>query len=339
MTQRKPTRWSALAAQLRLRLATAARRNQLEGFLPDLGVDPCRPTVFRDLATASRDTVHGTASSSAPIVPVDERPKLSAVLGSYNRLELLKFAISSLRRELSGTRHEIIVVDGGSSDGTLPWLAEQTDIVTIIQHNRYVLNGEARRRMSWGRFMNIGFKASAGEYVIMVSDDCFLLPGSVAHALERIADAQRKGVRVGACAFYFRDWPQDERYFVQRTLGGNLMLNHGIYLREALERLGYCEEDQFVFYKADSDLSLRIWEAGLAIIDSKDSICEHFVGPDSSDPVRASNNQTLEHDRSALHRRWPYMTTKSAVSKMGRIYLDREPDQTVEEIWGALTSD
>jgi glycosyltransferase involved in cell wall biosynthesis len=55
---------------------------------------------------------------------------------------------------------EIIVVDGGSEDGTLEWLIRQKDIITIVQHNRGEFNGKPVKRKSWGYFMNPCFKAA-----------------------------------------------------------------------------------------------------------------------------------------------------------------------------------
>ncbi|MFC1894776.1 glycosyltransferase [Candidatus Dependentiae bacterium] len=42
--------------------------------------------------------------------------KISVVLGSYNGFDFLKLAINSIRNELQNFSHEIIVVDGGSTD-------------------------------------------------------------------------------------------------------------------------------------------------------------------------------------------------------------------------------
>lgn len=323
-------------SQLSLWTSSTLNRKALGEFVPDIGCQPVRPSILR----RSKRSEATTRSGSEPATPpVDPKPEISAVLGSYNRSDLLKHAIASLRNELDGLSHEIIVVDGGSSDGTLDWLVAQDDIITIIQHNRYTAGGRTRRRMSWGRFMNLGFKGAAGDYVLMISDDCYLLPGSVENALARIRSAQERHVRVGACAFYFRDWPTDDRYYVQRTFGGNLMVNHGIFLREVLKDVGYCDEEEFVFYKADSDLALRIWERGFVIIDSKQSICEHYVGEGGSDTIRSTNNATLDHDRDVLRRRWPQMTPKNVVAKMGRIYLDVDLDRRVDQIWGNISID
>ncbi|MEM7096828.1 MAG: glycosyltransferase [Pseudomonadota bacterium] len=300
--------------------------SSVKAILADADVNPIRPHQH-DFANAD------TQAADKP--QLDPIPTVSVVLGSFNRMGLIQPAIDSIRGDLAQIPHEIIVVDGGSDDGSLEWLVRQGDIITLVQHNRYTHEGQARRKMSWGRFMNMGFRAAVGKYVMMVSDDCYLLPGSTSAAIQRIEEVQDQGLRVGACAFYFRDWPVDDRYFVQRTFGGNLMLNHGLYTREALQEVGFCEEEEFVFYKADSDLSLRIWQAGFAIIDSEASICEHYVGNNAgNNEIRAGNNATLDWDRNLLRSRWDYMLGDQAVEKMGRVYLEAEPSNAINQIWG-----
>ena len=254
------------------------------------------------------------------------------VLGSLNRRALLQTAIESVRRELSRIDGEIVVVDGGSTDGSIEWLVQQNNIITIVQRNRAELNGVAMRRRSWGGFMNMAFRSAAADLVLMISDDCLLMPGSIEAAIQRIDAATKAGVRVGACAFYFRNWPDEPSYYVQRTLGGNLMVNHGIYVREALEAVGYADEDQYVFYKADTDLSLKIWEAGYQIIDSPGSICEHYLDP--AEAARISNNELMDFDRGVMRHCWPALVTKPCVAKMDKSFLDVAPGAEALQAWG-----
>ena len=84
------------------------------------------------------------------------------VLGSYNRTGFLQQAIASVRDNGATVPYEIIVVDGGSTDGILEWLIDQKDIVTIVQHNRGEFRGRPIRRRSWGYFMNLGFRSAQG---------------------------------------------------------------------------------------------------------------------------------------------------------------------------------
>ena len=51
--------------------------------------------------------------------------QVSVVLGTYNRLPFLKSTIASVRSSQIDVPYEIIVVDGGSTDGTIDWLTEQ----------------------------------------------------------------------------------------------------------------------------------------------------------------------------------------------------------------------
>lgn len=295
-----------------------------DAFLPDLVVAPVRPAANKDSQNAAFPRHESLCES----------PAISIVLGSMNRFDLLRKAVESARTELRDVDGEIIVVDGGSTDGSAEWLLRQHDVITIIQKNRFEKGGRSFRKRSWGGFMNMGFRAAAGRHVLMISDDCLLAPGAVTAALARIEEAEAAGLKVGACAFYFRNWPEEDRYYVQRTIGGNLMVNHGLYSKEALEAVGYADEQSYVFYKADTDLSLRIWRAGFAIIDSPGSICEHYIG--AAEAMRASNNAVMEYDREQMRRLWPDLVSKAAVSKMGKVFLDRTPGPQAESAWGEL---
>jgi hypothetical protein len=60
-------------------------------------------------------------------------PDVGIVFGTYNRLPLLQVCISSLRPSVGSLSYEIVVVDGGSSDGTQHWARCQPDVVLIEQ--------------------------------------------------------------------------------------------------------------------------------------------------------------------------------------------------------------
>lgn len=291
-------------------------------FVVDHTVDPIRPDI--DQAGKPRPR-HAC---------LDQRPCVTVVLGTLNRRKLLEKCITSVRRELEGMDGEIIVIDGGSDDRTIPWLTKQEDVITILQYNRYKDGETSMRRRSWGGFMNMGFRAASADYILMISDDCLLMPGAIRNGIARIEAAKEAGIPVGACAFYFRDWPKQKRYYVQRTIGGNLMLNHGIYTREALEAAQYANEDDYVFYKSDTDLSLKIWDSGYAIIDAPQSICEHYVGIEEE--LRAGNTALMSYDRSQMKQYWPDLVTDEGVRKMGKIYLDEAPGDEADKEWTKL---
>jgi glycosyltransferase involved in cell wall biosynthesis len=229
---------------------------------------------------------------------------LSVVLGSYNRLRFLKLTIDSIRRELDlcPFSHEIIVVDGGSTDGTLKWLAGQKDIITIIQHNRGEWRGRPVERRSWGYFMNLGFRCAQGKYVCMLSDDCLVVPGAIRNGVNLFEERLSAGENISAIAFYWRNWPEQENYMVGLTLGNRMLVNHGLYLKDALEAVAYIDEETYHFYHADGDLCLKMWHNGYSCIDSPDSYVEHYSHANFD--VRGSNQEKQQKDFSAYLKKW-----------------------------------
>jgi glycosyltransferase involved in cell wall biosynthesis len=121
-----------------------------------------------------------------------ESPVVSVVIGSYNRSRYLRATLDTVRGELEGIEHEIIVVDGGSTDDSLKWLVGQKDVITIVQHNRGEWNGRPIERKSWGYFMNLAFRAASGKYICMLSDECLVIPGALVNGLDVFERAEHE---------------------------------------------------------------------------------------------------------------------------------------------------
>jgi glycosyltransferase involved in cell wall biosynthesis len=252
--------------------------------------------------TVTRQPELDDVQKGGQLARASDRPLVSVVIGSYNRRAYLEPAIESVRTNGSRSTRELIVVDGGSTDGSLQWLVRQRDLITIVQHNRGEFRGEPIRRRSWGYFMNLGFKAAQGRYILMMSDDCLLVPGSMDRGIERFVELEASGRRIGGVAFYYRNWPNERDYYVQKTFGGKLMVNHGLFSRSAMEAVGWVDEARYQFYKADGDLCLKMWQAGFEITDCPGAFVEHFEGANPT--VRKSNRAMLSRDREAYRERW-----------------------------------
>lgn len=86
---------------------------------------------------------------------------VATIVVTYNRLELLKECLQSLRNQ-SYKDYSIIVVNNGSTDGTPKWLEEQKDLVVINQDN---LGGAG------GFFTGIKYASENGYDYSWVMDD------------------------------------------------------------------------------------------------------------------------------------------------------------------------
>ena len=107
-------------------------------------------------------------------------PRISVLLATYNRHELLRGAVDSVRAQ-EYPHWELVIIDDGSTDGTSQLLArlssEEERIVVVTQPHRGV--GAAR---------NAGLAQSGGEIICYLDDDNGMQPlwlKAVAWAYER----------------------------------------------------------------------------------------------------------------------------------------------------------
>lgn len=90
-------------------------------------------------------------------------PTVSVIIPTYNRMRMLKRALGSVLRQTYGSV-EIIVVDGGSTDGT-------HDVVENLQGSydiNYIRN-DSPQGLSAAR--NIAMRAATGQFIAFLDDD------------------------------------------------------------------------------------------------------------------------------------------------------------------------
>ena len=100
-------------------------------------------------------------ANGAASIPHEERVQsttISVVIRTLNEAKMLGLVLESLHSQTLEPR-EVIVVDSGSTDGTLRIAEEHGATIIPI----------ARERFSYGRALNIGFAASGAEIVVALS--------------------------------------------------------------------------------------------------------------------------------------------------------------------------
>ncbi|MCE2788869.1 MAG: glycosyltransferase family 2 protein [Saprospiraceae bacterium] len=107
-------------------------------------------------------------------------PKITIVIPVYNRLELLKETLSSVK-EQSESNWESILVDDGSNEDTVRYLEE---IVRNDARFRFIRNLSPRKGGSVCR--NIGYLQSSSQYVFFLDSDDILPPTCLSSRLSFI---------------------------------------------------------------------------------------------------------------------------------------------------------
>lgn len=116
---------------------------------------------------------------------------LSIISGTFNRLPYLTAMVESARRSLPpnfACQYEFVIVDGGSTDGSLEWMHSQPDIRTI-EH------GELKGAI---RAFNDAGAAACGTYLCVANDDVIFQDYTLARGLAFMMD----NPDVGAGCFF-----------------------------------------------------------------------------------------------------------------------------------------
>ncbi len=221
--------------------------------------------------------------------------KLSIVIPTYNRISRLTQTVARVRANVS-LPHEIVIVDGGSTDGTREFLAADGRLHVVLE----------REREGAVRAFNKGFRAARGEFVMWLNDDAFPVPGSVEAAL----DVLHEHDDVGMVAFY-HDWDRRRnvldsvlyqgRIYSMYNVRGYPYANFGLLRNSLLAQVGYADE-RYYFFGFDPDLSLKVQlEAGLKVIGCRRALVQH---EEYHDDRKIADLRAGDDDNRKLFAKW-----------------------------------
>ncbi len=216
-------------------------------------------------------------------------PRVSAVVVSRNRVELLRRCLDSLEKSEGRETVQVIVVDNGSTDGSAQLEAEFPN----VRYSRLPKN------FGLTKALNIGWRAAEADYVFLLHDDTELEPeaiGRLAAVLDSTPDAAAVSPLLvdeqGRPAPQLGELPPDgtyrpaqppgpEPFTVIYPRGAALMVRAFVIksIRQIDERYGQ--------FGSDADLAAHIRRGGKKILLVPEARARHQGGSDSGTLGRA----------------------------------------------------
>ena len=191
---------------------------------------------------------------------------LSIVFGTYNRKECLLDCIESIRHSVGSLSYEIIVVDGGSTDGSREYLATQPDVVFLGER---CLEGAIKA-------FNKGFALARGWAVSNINDDIIFIGDCLSRAWQHLQDWQEKVAQV---SFSF-DTAHDGKFRRGDTPHGRQCANFGISQRVIGDYVGWWGTDYYT-YGGDTVVGMKYWELGWQVRHLEDCKVHHLMLQDA----------------------------------------------------------
>lgn len=193
----------------------------------------------------------------------NDQPLVSVIIPSYNRAKYIQQAVESVVAQ-TYSPIELIVVDDGSTDGSLDLLEqlESKGQLKLFVHPGYANRGQSAS-------LNLGITRSKGEYVAILDSDDYFSHGKIKSQVEYLTGCREVGMVYGLG--YAVDERGDPLFIlpnsdhVEESDPNNLLIDCYMALpggalvrREVFESVGLFEEK----FRAgqDHDMALRIME-------------------------------------------------------------------------------
>ena len=205
----------------------------------------------------------------------------SVVIPTYNRQPILEKCLRALERQRlandSGvTDYEIVLVDDGSTDGTLEWLQENASEFPHVRCLYQNHQGPAAAR-------NLGVESCSGDTIVFIDSDLVVTE----HFLQAHAAALFQGQLgsdrvftygrvINTCNF---DDPTTEPYKLTDFSAAYFATGNVAIARHWLEKAGLFDTRFQLYGWEDLELGVRLKQLGLKLIKCPDAVGYHWHPP------------------------------------------------------------
>ncbi|MEX5218813.1 MAG: glycosyltransferase [Nitrospira sp.] len=207
--------------------------------------------------------------------PRDRAIRLSVVIPTYRRPELLRRCLSALiAQTMDPALYEILIVDDGTTQDT--WKAVRTAASTVSMPAIRYLAAPGRRGPAAAR--NLGWKAARGPIVAFTDDDCIPVPDWLAEGMAAMDDSDCSGIW-GNIVVPLPERPTDHELTTKGLEQSPCATANCLYRREALVSVGGFDEQFTAAWREDSDLQFTLLEQGHRLQSCERAVVMHPARP------------------------------------------------------------
>lgn len=118
---------------------------------------------------------------------------LSIIIVSYNTKDLTLDCINSVIKNTKSISYEIVVVDNGSSDGSVNEVKKSIKSIRSTKgiKGKIIIN---KKNLGFGRANNIGIREACGKYVLLLNSDCLIHDNVLGEMVEFLSNHPEIGV-------------------------------------------------------------------------------------------------------------------------------------------------
>jgi GT2 family glycosyltransferase len=231
---------------------------------------------------------------------------VSIIIPTYNGLHYLKDCIATIRMH-TPIPHEIIVVDNGSSDGTVEFCRDER-LVFVANPDNPGFPGAC----------NAGMKIASGDALLLLNNDVLVPRHWLSNMLNCLYSGAEIGI-VGPMTNYGSGKQQiDFPYTNLEEVAAHLHhVNRGNWLevrriiglcmlikREVMERIGCLDERFAPGHYEDDDYCYRARMAGYRLMIAQDAFVFHYGSSSFNREGEARVQQLLQRNRGLFIEKW-----------------------------------
>lgn len=206
----------------------------------------------------------------------------SVVIPTYNRLPILQKSLWALEQQKFDpsivTNYEIIVVDDGSTDDTVSWLAQEKSNLTHTRSLNQNHAGPASAR-------NLGVQKAEGEWIIFIDSDLVVTANFLQAHAQSLIEGQKRlntdkvftyGAVINTCNF---DDPTSEPYKITDYSAAYFATGNVAIAKKWLMEAGLFDTRFQQYGWEDLELGVRLKQLGLKLIKCPQAVGYHWHPP------------------------------------------------------------